>query len=178
MAWLRQRIAQEPAGRRRAMLENYLEHLQAEVSGDLERIMATMTAEPVYRSFTPSSDGEGPRGQAETRAQYRYLFDNRLNLLERTFDRVMVSDDHIFSDGRIHQIFPGEVLAARGLDVDRDAWYLYSYRIAAVLPYEGDGTDVRMAGEDTYTPGMPTLDRVVRLEPEEVPETLLAPTDR
>src|SRR5437016_3088520 len=131
----------------RVMLENYRAHLAAEVGADLERIMATMTPEPVYHSYGRGLEA-GPKGQAATRAFYQRIFDEGTNVLEREIDRLTVDDWGIVSEGTIHIINPGKVLAARGTKVDdENAHYLLSVRIAAFLPYENG----LMAGEDTYT---------------------------
>ena len=72
----------------------------------------------------------------------------------------------IVSEGTIHIINPGKVLAARGTKVDdENAHYLLSVRIAAFLPYENG----LMAGEDTYTSAAST--RITKLKPEEVVTT-------
>jgi hypothetical protein len=154
--------------RHRAMLANYREHIAAELAGDVDRIMRTMSAEPVYHSYGPGLSGAGPRNQAETRAFYTAIFENGFNKLEKQIDRILVTDDAIVSEGWMLQIFPGRYLAAMGLPVDPDAYYLFRYRLIAVLPYEGQGTDVRMAGEDTYTAGAPTMDTITRLDPADV----------
>lgn len=176
--WLDNRIAAEANLRHRAIIENYRTHLLSEVTGNLDAILATLVDEPVYHSYSPDSrtgDG-GPKNRTEVIAFYNGMFETRMNVLERTVDRMVVTDDCLVSEGRIDHVFPGTVLAARnmatdadGLAIDPDAYYLSSYRICAVLPYTGEGTDVRMAGEDTYTVG---LGGMHRLSPEDVPDLL------
>ena len=158
--WLDQRIAAEDNPRRRAIIENYKQHLACEVTANLDDIMGTLVDEPVYHSYTPESlHGEaGPKNRVEVEAFYRGMFDARINVLERHVDRLIVTDDVLVSEGSIDHVYPGDAMLARGrtqdadgAPVDADAFYLMRYRICAVLPYEGDGTDVKMAGEDTYT---------------------------
>lgn len=174
--WLDNRIANEANPRHRAIIENYRTHLLSEVTAKLDRILNTLVDEPVYHSYSPDSpSGEGgPKNRSEVIAFYNGMFETRMNVLERHVDRMVVSDDCLVSEGRIDHVFPGTVLAARqmttdgdGLAIDPDAYYLTSYRICAVLPYTGEGTDVRMAGEDTYTTGLGSMHR---LAPEDVPD--------
>ena len=172
VAWLKNRIANEPNPRHAAMLENYLQHLYCEVHGDLEAIMATLVPEPEYHFHNPQSSGEGPKGNAEVRQFYINLFTTRSNVLERHFKRVIVTDDYIVSEGHMDHVYPGKLLASRGSPVDPDAWYLATYPILAILPYVGEGTDVLMFGEDTYTVGFPPVEKLVKVAPEDMPDLL------
>lgn len=172
VAWLNQRIASEANPRHRAMLENYKEHLISEVSGDLERIMKTLVPEPEYHFYNPTSNGDGPKGNGAVRQFYISLFETQSNVLERHFDRVLVTDDYIVSDGHMDHVYPGKLLASRGADVDPNAWYLASYRICALLPYVGEGADVLMAGEDTYTVGFPPVEQLVKVAQADMPDLL------
>jgi len=166
-------IAATDNPRHRAMLENYREHMTAEIAGDLDRIMATMTPEPVYHTYGgANAPGSGPRGQGETRAFYSYIFDNGFNILQKDIDRLIVTDDCIFSEGWMYTVYPGKTLAERGLDVDPSRHYLHTNRVAAILPYEGEGTDVRMAGEDVYSLGGPTPESIAKLDDDEIPDAL------
>jgi hypothetical protein len=180
VAWLDQWIANEPNPRFRAIAENYKTHLMSEVTGDLDRIMGTLVDEPVYHFHVPATPmGEsGPKNRAEVQAFYEGMFKARVNVLERHIDRFVVSDNCLVSDGYMDHVYPGEAVLARGETVDangepidRDAYYLTTYRICAVLPYEGEGTDVRMVGEDTYTV-QPASNDFRKLTPDEIPDLL------
>jgi hypothetical protein len=178
--WLDNWIANETNPRHRAIAENYKTHLLSEVTGDLERIMDTLVDEPVYHFFVPPTPmGEsGPKNRAEVRAFYETMFKTRVNVLERHIERFVVTDDCLVSDGYMEHVYPGEAVLGRGTTVDADgdpvdpdAYYLTTYRICAVLPYAGEGTDVKMVGEDTYTV-MPATNAFHRLAPEDVPDLL------
>jgi hypothetical protein len=176
--WLDNRIAKEQNPRHRAMIENYRTHLLSEVTGDMDSILATLVDEPVYHAYSSDSpQGErGPKNMTEVVAFYQTMFDARINVLERFVDRLIVTDDFLISEGHVDHVFPGNTLATRafatdaaGEPIDPESYYLVSYTICAVLPYIGEGTDVRMAGEDTYTTA---LANVRRLRPEDVPDLL------
>jgi hypothetical protein len=175
VAWLDDLIARQANPRHRAMAENYRAHLSSEVGGDLDAIMATLVDEPVYHAYTadsPWGDG-GPKNRAEVIAFYQRMFQTRMNVLERHFDHYVISDDCLVADGWIEHVYPGALLATRG-DADPGAWYLAKYRICSVLPYVGERTDVRMAGEDTYTLGFPPISDMQKLTPDELPDLLTA----
>jgi len=159
-----------------AMLQNFRTHIIAEVTGDLETIMATLVPEPTYHTYSPGSPLTGPVGQQQTRAFYQNMFDHGYNVLEKEIDRLYVCDDYVFNDGWMYTVFPGSELAARGLPVDPGASYLYTNRTAAVLPYVGDGDDVLMAGEDVYTLGPPVMERLQLLTDDELPDLLRSRT--
>jgi hypothetical protein len=165
-------IARTTNPRHQAMLQNFRTHIIAEVTGDLETIMSTLVPEPVYHTYSTGSPPGGPVGQQQTRAFYQNMFDHGYNVLEKEIDRIYVCDDYIFNDGWMYTVFPGRELAARGLPVDADGWYLYTNRTAAVLPYVGEGADVLMAGEDVYTLGAPVMDRLQPLTVDELPDLL------
>ena len=152
------------------MLENYREHMRAEVAGDLPAIMATMSDEPEYHTWSPGGRmNQGPKNRAETEAFYQHIFDNGFNKLERVTEKLVVTDDYIINEGWLHTIYPGRFLEQMGLKVDKDRYYLHSNRVVAILPYVGEGADVRMDGEDVYTiPGPPSEESITELSDDEV----------
>ena len=179
VAWLDKRIADETNPRHRAIIANYREHLLSEVTGKLDEILATLVDEPVYHSYNAQSlaGAGGPKNIDEVKAFYNGMFTTRTNVLERHVDRLIVTDDFLVSEGSIDHAYPGEALLARGrttdatgAPVEADAYYQTSYRICAVLPYVGDGTDVKMAGEDTYT--LVAANDLRRIPPDEIPDLL------
>lgn len=165
-----EKIGATPNPRHRAILENYREHLAAEVAGDLPRIMATMSDEPRYHTYSPGRPpAGGPKNRAETEAFYTNIFDNGFNTLERVTDRLVVTDDLLVNEGTLHTIYPGRYLAQIGLDVDAECFYLHSTRVVAILPYVGEGTDVKMDGEDVYLhAGIPSQESIQLLSAAEV----------
>ena len=92
--------------RHRAMLQNFRTHIIAEVTGDLETIMATLVPEPTYHTYSPGSPLTGPVGQQQTRAFYQNMFDHGYNVLEKEIDRLYVCDDYVFNDGWMYTVFP------------------------------------------------------------------------
>lgn len=149
-----------------AILENYKAHLLAEIAGDVDAIMATQAPEPQYHFYGAGLGDTGPKGQQEVRAFYQNIFDQGYNKLRYDTDRFVVQEHALFHEGNMHIVFPGKALVEMGLPVeDPDAYYVYSYRQAAVFHYDADGV---CTGEDTYSDGPVTPDRIRRLTAEEV----------
>jgi hypothetical protein len=149
------------------ILKNFREHLAAEIAGDLERIMATQVADPQYHFWGQGVGDTGPKGQGAVRNFYTNIFTLGYNKLQYDIDRIFVTDDYLFHDGTLRIVFPGRVLEALGMPIDDpDAHYLYSYRQAAIFPYGADG---RALGEDVYSDGGLTMDRIEKLAPHDVP---------
>ncbi|MCA9511081.1 MAG: hypothetical protein R3E88_12650 [Myxococcota bacterium] len=160
-----ERIAAERSPRRRALLENFREHLLAELAGDVDRIMKTQCAEPRYHFYGNGSGDFGPKGQGEVRGFYENIFALGYNKLRYDIERFVVDDDALFNEGFMHIVFPGSALVAMGLAVDDpSAKYVFSYRQAAIFHYDAAG---ECTGEDTYSDGPLTLERLRRLEPAE-----------
>jgi hypothetical protein len=164
-------IANASSPRHKAMLENYREHMAAEIDGDVDRIMATQIEEPQYHIYGQGVGDTGPKGQKEVRAFYQDIMDNDRNVLQYDIQKIFCSDDNLFHEGTLRIVFPGRALKEFGLPIDDpDAWYLYSYQTSAIFPYAEDG---RAIGEDVYSDGPMNMDRIEKLEPDELPDILV-----
>jgi len=164
-------IAQAESPRHKAILENYREHMAAEIDGDVERIMATQIDEPQYHIYGQGLGDTGPKGGAEVRAFYQDIMDNDRNILEYEIQKIFCSDDNLFHEGTLRIIFPGYALKSFGLPIDdQDAWYLYSYQTSAIFPYAEDG---RAIGEDVYSDGPLNMERIEKLADDELPDLLV-----
>lgn len=159
-------IAQTSNPRHRAILENYREHLQAEIAGDVDAIMATQAPEPQYHFYGAGVGDTGPKGHKEVRAFYQNIFDQGYNKLRFDMDRFVVQDHALFFEGDMHIVFPGKAVLAFGMQVDDpDAYYVFSYRQAAIFHYDADGV---CTGEDTYSDGPVSAERLRKLTDAEV----------
>ena len=164
-------IANAKSPRHKAMLENYREHMAAEIDGDVERIMATQVAEPRYHLYGQGTGDHGPKGQREVRQFYEHIFANRYNKLRYDIERIFCTDDYLFHEGTLNIVFPGATLKQMGMPVDdADAWYLYSYHTCAIFPYDENGL---AKGEDVFSDGPMSTDRLRKLAPEELPDGLV-----
>ena len=141
---------------RRRLLENFREHVIAEVVGDIDRIMATMVPHPVYHSYDGFGDSARAdedfiivNGRDETRAMYRGFIDSGRHVHQLDSRRLAVADWGIAGDGYLYLTERGSSLVAEGVPgVDAGATYVAASRFAYFIPYE----DGMMAGEDIYRP--------------------------
>ena len=140
----------------RRLLENFREHVIAEVVGDIDRIMATMAPHPVYHSYDSFDDSARAdedfvivNGRDETWALYREFIDSGRHVHELDSRRLSVSDWGIAGDGYMYLTERGSNLVAEGVPgIDAGATYVAASRFAYFIPYE----DGMMAGEDIYRP--------------------------
>ena len=159
-------ISETSDARHLAILQNYREHLLAEIAGDVDAIMATQAPEPKYHFYGSGVGDVGPKGQQEVRAFYQNIFDQGYNKLRYDTDRFVVQNHALFHEGNMHIVFPGEALGEMGIEVDDpSAYYVFSYRQAAVFHYDAEGV---CTGEDTYSDGPLNAERLRKLTAEEV----------
>lgn len=154
--------------RRRQILENFIEHAEAEATGRYEDLMASCSRKrQQYATF--GSDFPAPQSYEELEAHYRGLIESNLYLIHFEVEKLIVGDDEIFLDGLVHQLYPGGMIGPLfGVQVDDEsAVYQLTKRtgVAFVFDEEGKG-----AGEQAYSDGPTTLEDLVKLAPEEVPE--------
>jgi hypothetical protein len=165
LAPLDARIAQTTNPRHLAILRNYREHLVAEIAADVDAIMKTQCAEPMYHFYGAGVGDTGPKGYQQVRAFYEHIFEQGYNKLCYVSDRFVVDDRALFHEGWMNIVFPGRALQQMGISVDdASANYVYTYRQSAIFHYDENGI---CTGEDTYSDGALTKDRVRKLTPEE-----------
>jgi hypothetical protein len=159
-------IARTTRPRHLAILNNFREHLLAELAGNVEAIMKTQCAEPQYHFYGSGAGDFGPKGGAAVREFYSNIFALGYNKLRYVADRFVVDDRTLFHEGQMDIVFPGSALRAMGLPCDDlSGNYVFSYRQAAIFHYDANGV---CTGEDTYSDGPLTPERLRKLTPEEV----------
>lgn len=160
------RIAATTNPRHRALLQNFREHLIAEIAGDTDAIMKTQCANPQYHFYGAGQGDTGPKGGVAVRGFYDHIFANGYNKLRYVIDRFIIDDRGLFHEGRMDIVFPGRALQAMGIPCDDLAgFYVFSYRQAAIFHYDEQGN---CTGEDTYSDGPLTPERLRKLTPAEI----------
>jgi len=154
--------------RRRQILENFIEHAEAEGRGDYEALMASCSRkQQEYATF--GSDFPAPQSYAELEAHYHGLIASNLYLIHFEVEKLIVGTDALFVEGLVHQLYPGALIGPL-FDVhvdDESAVYQLTKRTALTFVFDEDG---KGAGEQAYADGPTTLADFVKLAPEEVPE--------
>jgi hypothetical protein len=158
------RISKETDPRRREVLERVRDHMRTEISGDFDGLMATLTDDPRYHFWGLPVEG-GPKGHEAVSDFYRQMIDGGGHRFHFDIERIVVDDDTVVTEGKIHQKTSVEALRASGIKevegepLDDDATYLAETHIVTVWPIASDG---RIIGEDIYF-GSPPLANLRRL---------------
>ncbi len=149
-------------------LQTVAEHVDAEVAGDIDRLMATLVSEPVYHIWG-ASKSVGPQGFDEVRANYQSLVRSGKNRLAYEVTRVVADRRCVVTEGRFRLAYPGAVLASATLSTGEpilaDHWYLVEYKCVVLWPMDADG---RILGEELYAGEAPRV--VQHLDDGEHPE--------
>ncbi len=136
----------------RRNLEVLLQHVTGEAERDVDKVMASMAPDPVYRVWG-APESMSPKGWDGVRSFYeRRLLEGERFFMEVDIEHLIVDDDAILTDSLLTSAVPGWYLAEPasypfgGLDVDPDGWYLMRYRMATIWPF----VDGLIRGEEGY----------------------------
>ena len=133
------------------------EHIDAEVAGDLDRLMATLVPEPVYHIWG-ASKSVGPQGFDQVQDNYRALIRSGKNRLAYDVTRVVADTSCVVTEGHFRLAYPGAVLPATALSTGEpildDHWYLVEYKCVVLWPMDTDG---RILGEELYAGEAPRV---------------------
>jgi len=146
-----ERLATETDPVLRHNLETVLAHMKAEMAGDVDGLLATLSDHPVYHAYGSDDPATNPVGRDGVRAFYERFIASGAGQLQLDVDRLVVDKDCILTEGLMRIAYPGRTLQAMGIEVDdADAYYLYEARMATLWPFDESG---KATGEDTYTGG-------------------------
>jgi hypothetical protein len=170
---LEARLARTDSPRQRRMLETVIEHVKAEADQSLDRLMATLVADPQYHFWVGGKD-VGPKGFDAVRDYYATFVASGGAVFETPKDRIVVDDDTIAYEGTIRNIVPGRVARARGYNVDDErAHYLVRFRNVVFWAFDDEGLAI---GEDSYTAIDP--DDFAPLDPADLPAVYIEYLER
>lgn len=162
---LGERLERTTNPKHKEMLQRLYQHARSEVEGDLEGVMATLGANPVYRIWSMPGAATNPRGTEAVRDFYvNQIFGKGRHCLESQKDRIVVDDDCIITEGDVRTVRWGRDLLEEGVEVDDpDACYIQSYRMLVVWPY--DETN-RIIGEESWATraGAPMIGKIPEAE--------------
>jgi len=148
-AKVEERLAIETDPVLRRNLELLLQHMKAEATQDMEKLMATVSDRARYQNF--ARGGEGPVGKAAVQKFYEDFAATGAEKLEHDLDRLVVDARCILTEGRMRMAWPGRTLQGMGIEVDDpDADYLYEAHMAILWPIDEHGLFI---GEDSYVGG-------------------------
>ena len=165
---LQRAAAAETDPRCAALIREVARHMETEIKAQLDPLMATLTAEPVYHFW-----GAGPsmvlQGRDAVAGFYAGMFATGRQQFEVVVEKVIANADNVVTEGRVKQVHLGRDLKAQGVprvgDVevrDDDLW-LADAQLITVWPADADG---KLIGEDIYFGQNPmqTLRRIDRID--------------
>ena len=133
----------------RRNLETLLTHMKAEMAGDVDGLLTTLSEHPAYHAYGSDDPGSNPVGRDGVRAFYERFIASGAGQLQLDIDRLVVDKECILTEGLMRIAYPGRTLRAMGIEVDDDdAYYMYETRMATLWPFDENGL---ATGEDTYT---------------------------
>ena len=146
---MKERIANTTNPRHLAMLERLLAHAQSEAVGDIDAVMATLSKDPVYRTWG-STPAMNPEGREAVRTFYDVeIVQGGKYFFEFDMDRLVVDDFTIVTEGMYHSVYWGRDAQAAGLPAENpDGFYLLHMRMLIVWPFDDDGF---IKGEESYS---------------------------
>ena len=149
---LEQAAENESSERRRQLITEVRNHMEAEINGRLEPLMDTLTAEPIYH-FWGRGEPMVLQGREAVEGFYAGMFQTGGEQFEVVVENVIASDQHVVTEGQVKQVYPGATLLAMGVEtadgqpIDGDQLYLSNAQLVTVWPADPDG---KLVGEDIY----------------------------
>jgi len=153
--------------RRRLILENFIEHAEAEALGDFDRLMASCSRHR-QEYATHGSDFPAPQSYAELEQHYFGLIAMNLYLIHFEVEKLVVGTDVVFVEGVIHQLYPGHLIGSFfGFSAENpDAVYQLTKRTALTFIFDEEGLG---AGEHAWSDGPTVPEDLMPVAPEDVP---------
>jgi hypothetical protein len=126
-----------------------IEHGKAEAARSLDRLMATLVAEPQYHFWIGGRD-LGPKGYDAVRNYYEAFVAGGGAIFESPKERIVVDDDTVVHEGCISNLVSAAIAKARGYNVPDDEGGHYLVRFRNVVFWSFDEAGLAL-GEDSYT---------------------------
>ena len=137
---------------RSTLIRRVRDHLQAEITGQLEPLMATLVDEPIYNMWQPSAPMV-LRGADTISALYEEMFESGAEQFEFVIETVVADERSVVTEGRLKQVHTASALLDQGIDEvagqsvqDSDLW-LSDTQVVVIWPSDEDG---KLVGEDLY----------------------------
>ena len=157
---------------RRAILQNFIEHAEAECTGDYKRLIESCSAKSqsyaVYGCAEPIKEIQ-PKTVEDMKGFYYSMLESNVYLIHGEVEKLIVGDHDLYVELVLHQLYPGEIIpVAFGFDFGEEGEvYQLTQRVATVFCFDEDN---KGCAEHSWTDG-PSLPEWLRKEdPRTVPE--------
>jgi hypothetical protein len=156
--------------RRKALLQEVGDHMEAEICGRIEPLMATLTAEPIYHFW--GNMVMVLEGYAAVEEFYRNMIAGGGNQFQVITDNIIAGDDHVVTEGQVKQCYTGKELKAMGRTevndepLADDQLFVTTAQLVTVWPGDPDN---KLIGEDIYF-GSDPFGNIERIEASDLPD--------
>ena len=167
---LEKRAASETNPRHKKLLTEVRDHMEHEIKGEIEPLMATLTAEPIYHFW--GNDPSIIQGYDAVKGFYEAMFSVGGQQFEVVVDRIVVDDGAVITEGQVKNVQKGATLKAMGVDevngapVTEDDLFVTTAQLVTVWPADPAG---KLVGEDSYF-GESSAGNVERITRDELPD--------
>ena len=167
---LEARAQREGDPRVRTLLVAVRDHMEHEIRGHLDALMATLTADPIYHFWNPAGSFR-LEGREAVATFYANMIAAGGNQFEVVVEKVVADRDNVITEGQVKQVRTGaELIAAghkqvAGQPVKPDELFLTRAQLVTVWPGDPHG---KLVGEDIYF-GEDPLASAVRIAREDLP---------
>ncbi|MFK7914532.1 MAG: nuclear transport factor 2 family protein [Pseudomonadales bacterium] len=149
---LAQAAQAETDPRRRTLLQAVCDHMEAEITGNMDALMATLTSEPIYH-FWGRGEPMVLEGRDTIRGFYSQMMSAGGEQFEVVVQRIVAGNDQVVTEGQVKQVYTAEAVRAGGVTevngvavADGSLW-LSNAQLVTVWPADADG---KLIGEDIY----------------------------
>jgi len=163
---------EQPTQRRQTLVKAVRDHMEYEIRGDLEALMATLTAEPVYHFWGTGPGNMLMQGRDAVRDFYSNMIAVRGNQFEVVVENLIVGDHHVVTEGQVKQVRRGAEVRAFGVlhiddtPIEDDELILTTAQLVTIWPGDAEG---KLIGEDIYF-GESPVSHAERITPADLPD--------
>lgn len=142
---------QTTTARQAKILQTVIDHSRAEVAGDIDAVMATLTDDPAYHDygvFNGVVTDTGPKGLDAVVGLYNAMVDNGSYVIESQKHRVIVDDERLVSEGTFRQVLTADAARAMGhAGPQAQGYFMVIARTVVFWEFDEAG---KAKGEDRY----------------------------
>ncbi len=168
---LRKRALQIDNATHAALVNEVADHMEAEIKGQIEPLMATLSPNPVYHFWRIGGDNMVLNGYDAVRGFYTTMFENGGQQFEVVVDRIIVDDNGVVTEGQVKQVYPASALEMMGVTeagdeaISAHELWLSKAQLITVWPAAPGN---KLVGEDIYF-GEDPMTTLVPIERSELP---------
>ena len=135
------------------LLNEVGKHMQAEITGQLDPLMATLHSEPLYHFWRVGGENMVLQGYEAVKGFYANMFELKGQQFQVVCDRIFVDDQGVITEGQVRQVYAAQALQAMGVTevagqpINTSDFWLSNAQLITVWPAApGD----KLVGEDIY----------------------------